>query len=75
MFEIIKNNIRVVMPELKADQITIDKQLKDLGANSIDRMEIIFGAMEEAGIKMPLSDLAQAGNIEGLVDILVAKWI
>ena len=41
IFEIIKNNTLEVIPELEADSITIEESLKNLGANSIDRMEIL----------------------------------
>lgn len=73
ILEIIKKNIMAIIPELSIEQITLDKQLKDLGANSIDRMDILLAITEEIGVVMPLSELVQVDNIEGLIDILATK--
>ncbi len=73
VFETVKGAIREVLPDLDPSQISIEKQLKDLGANSIDRMEVVTISMEALGLKLPLMTFAQVGNIEGLVDVLVGK--
>lgn len=73
VFETVKGAIREVLPDLDPSQISIEKQLKDLGANSIDRMEVVTISMEALGLKLPLMTFAQVGNIEGLVDVLVEK--
>jgi polyketide biosynthesis acyl carrier protein len=43
---------------------------KDLGANSIDRMDIVTQTMEDLAIKIPLVELAKVQNIQELVDLL-----
>jgi polyketide biosynthesis acyl carrier protein len=73
VFETVKGAIREVLPDLDPSLISIEKQLKDLGANSIDRMEVVTISMEALGLKLPLMTFAQVGNIEGLVDVLVEK--
>lgn len=73
VFEIVKNSILEVLPDLDPGLISIEKQLKDLGANSIDRMEVVTISMEALGLKLPMMTFAQVGNIEGLVDVLVEK--
>lgn len=70
VFETVKKVIMEVLPDLEQSQITIEKSLKDLGANSIDRMEVVAMSMEDLGIKLPLMSFAQVSNIEGLVDVL-----
>jgi polyketide biosynthesis acyl carrier protein len=74
VFGIVKNTIMEVLPDVKPEMITIDKALKDLGANSIDRMEVVTMSMEELGLKIPLMSFAQVSNIEGLVDVLAENY-
>lgn len=73
IFEIIRNNIIDILPGVDAAQITLAHSLKELGANSIDRMEIVVATMEAIGVKMPLTELARVENIQGLVAVLSAK--
>jgi polyketide biosynthesis acyl carrier protein len=75
VFEIVKNVIAEILPDLDPDQISIDKNLKDLGANSIDRMEVVTMSMEGLGLKLPLMSFAQVSNIEGLVDVLTENYV
>ena len=73
IFAIVKKYTLEILPNLTDDQITIDQQLKNLGANSMDRMDIVISSMEDVGVKIPLVELAQAANIEGLVSLLFEK--
>lgn len=75
VFEVVKNIIVEVLPDVELDQISIEKSLKDLGANSIDRMEIVTMSMEELDLKIPLMSFAQVGNIEGMVDVLTDNYV
>lgn len=62
-----------VLPEVEPQDITIDAQLINLGANSIDRMDILIMSMEELNIKVPLMKFAGVSNLEALVDTLHAN--
>lgn len=73
IFQVIKNNTMNILPNLSTEIITIEKRLKDLGANSIDRMEILVNSMEDLNIKIPLIELGMANNIKELVDVLYKK--
>lgn len=70
VFEVVKNIIIEVLPDVDPTQISIEKQLKDIGANSIDRMEIVTMSMQELDIKIPLMSFAGVNNIEGMVNVL-----
>ena len=70
IFNIVKRNTLEVLPELSSEMITIEKRLKDLGANSVDRMEIVTMTLEELKLKIPLVELGKLSNIEELVDFL-----
>jgi acyl carrier protein len=44
--------------------------LKDYGANSLDIVEIVSGAMRELKVKVPRVELNKLKNIDGLVTLL-----
>ena len=70
VYQVVKNVITQVLPHLEPEVISIEKNLKELGANSIDRMEVVTMSMEELGLKLPLMSFANVSNIEGLVEVL-----
>ncbi len=53
---------------LKEGNLDISKKLSDYGANSLDIVEIVSGAMRELKTKIPRNELSDIKNIEGLVD-------
>ena len=55
---------------LKAEDIDPKRSMKDLGANSLDIVEVVSASMRELKIKIPRSELAKLTNLEGLVDLL-----
>ena len=71
IFETVKNVITEVLPQVDKENISIENQLKELGANSIDRMEIVTMSMQALDVKIPLMSFAGVNNIEGLVDVLL----
>ena len=70
VFELVKNNILEILPNTQADLIVPEQSLVDLGANSVDRMEIVTLSMEDLGVKIPLMSFAKVFNIESLVEVL-----
>lgn len=73
IFSIIKQNIVDVVPDLANRTIAIEDSLKDLGANSVDRAEIIIKSMAALQLKVPLVEFGQAKNIQELVNIFASK--
>ncbi len=73
IFQIVKKNTLEILPKVSKEMIMIEQRLKDLGANSIDRVDIVTQTMEDLAIKIPLVELAQAENIQELVDLLYEK--
>ncbi|MCH2193543.1 acyl carrier protein [Kordia sp.] len=70
VYDIVQETIMDVIPDVEKEDIAIEKQLKDIGANSIDRMEIVTMSMRELNVKIPLMSFAGVNNIEGLVNVL-----
>lgn len=73
IFQIVKKNIVMVLPYLAGKEISIEKSLKDLGANSIDRAEVVTLSIEDLGIKIPMVEFGKVSNIRGMVDLLYEK--
>ena len=70
IFEVLKNNIVDVLADVAVEKITLDSRLIDLGANSIDRMEITVSTMEDLDVKVPIVELGKVQNIRGLVEVI-----
>lgn len=73
IYQLANDNTIKILPGIIPEMITIDERLKDLGANSIDRMEIVTMTMESLGIKIPLVEFGKAENIEGLINLFYEK--
>ncbi len=72
IFAVVRRNAASVL-SIQADTIPLKGKLVDLGANSIDRMEIVTMTMEALGLRFSLVELAQVENIEELVGFLHEK--
>jgi acyl carrier protein len=56
--------------DLDPSQIDASRSMKDLGANSLDIVEVVSRTMRELKIKIPRSELAKLSNVDGLVELL-----
>lgn len=70
---LIARHTREVIPELQHHEFNPNDQLADLGANSIDRAEIITMTMEAMSLQIPRVELFGAKNIGELADVLYEK--
>lgn len=73
VFAVVTRQLLEVLPDLDPALIHEDRSMRDLGANSIDRADVIVQTMEQLGVKFPIAELAGVPNLRGLVDVLVAK--
>jgi polyketide biosynthesis acyl carrier protein len=62
-----------VLPRLQNHAFQSTDSLKDLGANSVDRSEIIMMTLESLAVRIPLVEMAKARNVGELADIIHAK--
>ncbi len=53
-----------------ASAIDTSQSMKDLGANSLDIVEVVSSSMRELRVRVPRSELDKISNIDGLVDLL-----
>lgn len=69
LFDSVKSSLRRVVPELKDVEITEDHSMANLGADSLQIIEVVSRSMKETRIKVPRAELAGAQNIKGLLDL------
>ena len=74
IFLAVKDAIADVLPDVDTEAVSIEQNLKSLGANSIDRTEIVMSSMEKLGIKLPLVSFGGVENIEDMVDVMVDAY-
>jgi len=70
IFKLIVQHTCKVIPKLKNHKFQSEDRLKDLGANSLDRSEIIEMVMESLSLQVPRVKVFGAKNIGELTDIL-----
>jgi polyketide biosynthesis acyl carrier protein len=69
VFQVVKKVTLEVLPFLPPEKVTIEKSLKDLGANSIDRMEVVTRSLEMLELNIPLVEFGKVKNLRELVDV------
>ena len=71
--EVLHQNIRNIVPGLEGHAFRDSDSLTDLGANSVDRAEIMMMTIETFGIEIPRAELVKATNIGELADLIAAR--
>lgn len=67
---VVTEAVTEILPAVPAGEVTGDRHLKDLGADSVDRVEIISMALERLGLDEPLSSFADLPTIDAMVELL-----
>jgi len=70
---LIVRHAREIVPGLENHDINGDDSLRELGANSVDRSEIIMMTLESLDLQMHLVELARAHNIGELASLMHGK--
>lgn len=73
IFNIIVRNTCEVVPALEGHSFQFDDSLRDLGANSVDRSEIVMMTLESLSLNIPMIQIARAENMGELASILHEK--
>lgn len=73
VFNVIIGHTKEVIPKLEEHDFKFDDSLRDLGANSIDRSEIVMMTLETLSLNVPLILVARAENLGDLAGILHEK--
>lgn len=71
--KIVNESILENLPSLSMEQIVPEQSLRQIGANSIDRIDILLQCVEMTGIKIPMIEFANIESIHELVNLLYEK--
>ncbi len=66
---VVKHLVQAV-DTLDPSKIDTSMSMKDLGANSLDIVEVVSAAMRELKIKVPRAELSKLTNVDQLIDLL-----
>lgn len=70
ILSVVTKHLVDALDDLDLAAIDTSQSMKDLGANSLDIVEVVSRTMRELKIKVPRSELAKLTNIDALVDLL-----
>jgi polyketide biosynthesis acyl carrier protein len=65
--------LATILPTVRCAEVTGDKHLRDLGADSVDRVEIIVSLTERLGVDEPLSTFSSVRDLDELVALLADR--
>ena len=69
MFAIVKGNIREIVEGAKDVEIREDQSMRDLGADSLEIVEVVSRSMKQLRLKVPRTQLSGATNLKDLLDL------
>lgn len=70
IYAVVVKHLVDAVEDLDPAMIDPTLSMKDLGADSLDIVEVVSRTMRELKIKVPRSELSKLTNINGLVDML-----
>ena len=70
VFEIVVTQIKAVLPETTNHAFVKSDRLVELGANSIDRAEIVLLSLETLGVAVPIHELAKYATLGELASAI-----
>ncbi len=72
IIDIVKEHLMDNLEEMDDAEFDPDKSMKDMGANSLDIVEVVSCTMRDLKVKVPRSELGKLENVTQLVDLLHA---
>lgn len=66
----IRRSVLDVLPDVDPALVTVDRSLSDLGANSVDRADVVTSTMESLGVSVPVGEFREAHDIGSLARLL-----
>jgi len=73
LLDLIAHHTREILPGLEQHQFVASDRLVDLGANSVDRAEIVMFVQESLGLSLPRVEMFGPKNIGELADLFLQK--
>lgn len=70
VFQTVTEVITEILPTVAADRVTGRRRLADLGADSVDRVEIVVGVLDRLGLQTPMAAFAAVPDLDAMTDLL-----
>ncbi len=70
ILDVIREQVRMVLPDVPPEAVTLESSLAELGANSMDRVEVATYSMEQLAVVVPPAAMRDVANVGDLVEIL-----
>ena len=70
IFTVVRDNVLAVVEHIPPDAIREDVSMSDLGADSLQVVEVVSRSMKQLRLRVPRTELSQARNLGDLVDLL-----
>jgi acyl carrier protein len=70
ILQLVKQHLADNLEELDEAKFDPAKSMKELGANSLDIVEVVSCTMRDLKLKVPRAELAKLSNVNELVDLL-----
>lgn len=70
VFEVVKKNILDTVEDVPEGEIDPARSMVDLGASSLDIVEVVSCSMRDLKVKVPREELMKLETMDGLVDLL-----
>lgn len=71
MTALVHEVVAEILPALPRERITGDRHPKDLGADSVDRVEIILTLLDRIGVQAPMAAFSEIPNLDALAGYLL----
>jgi acyl carrier protein len=69
IFAVVRANIMNIVEGVPPDAVSEDVSMRDLGADSLQIVEVVSRSMKELRLKVPRTELSRASNLRDLVDL------
>ena len=70
ILDVIREQVRMILPDVPPEAVTLESSLAELGANSMDRVEVATYSMEQLAVVVPPAAMRDVANVGDLVEIL-----
>jgi polyketide biosynthesis acyl carrier protein len=70
---VVHRAIATILPRFATRPIPGDRHLEELGADSVDRVEILLEVLDRLRLEEPMASFSQLPDVDALVDFLCAK--
>lgn len=69
IFTVVRTNIEKIVEGVEAASISEEVSMRDLGADSLQIVEVVSRSMKELRVKVPRTELSRATNLADLLDL------